>query len=342
MTFTPPPTPPNSGDPANFNDRADAFLAWMAQFASEIDAAGYPSIPLYLPNGTASAPALGFASDTDTGIYRIGPNQLGVATGGTERVRVSSAGMQVTGLITGTAVTQSATDTTAGRLMTSGYFGLGATLSLETNSILDGNDALGGAGFFGGAGGSGVNFPAGANVRPFLNLTRRSGSTVYRTMRMFFGSGSIPILRESTDNEATWGADTVLYGTTNTTVDSNGFIKSASPIVRLFADRTEEPVETVGSTMTRQGVGSYTLSGVPPLATDGWQIEVPQDHNGNRLVFVETSYTGDTLTVTTSKPVWSMETMSWAAGDPVDIPDGRWVDLRFWKDPTLEEDPDEE
>ena len=67
MTFTPPPTPPNSGDPANFNARADAFLGWMAQFASEIDAAGYPSIPLSLPNGTASAPALAFASQPNTG-----------------------------------------------------------------------------------------------------------------------------------------------------------------------------------------------------------------------------------------------------------------------------------
>ena len=102
MTFTPPPTPPNSGDPANFNDRADAFLAWMAQFASEIDAAGYPSIPLSLPNGTAAAPALAFASDTDTGIYRIGPNQLGVATGGTERARVTTNGLEVTGTIRGT------------------------------------------------------------------------------------------------------------------------------------------------------------------------------------------------------------------------------------------------
>lgn len=38
MAFTPPPTPPNSGDPANFNARADAFLGWMSIFAGELNA----------------------------------------------------------------------------------------------------------------------------------------------------------------------------------------------------------------------------------------------------------------------------------------------------------------
>jgi hypothetical protein len=43
-------------------------------------------------DGTAGAPGIAFASDTDTGIFRAGTNILGVTTGGTERVRVDASG----------------------------------------------------------------------------------------------------------------------------------------------------------------------------------------------------------------------------------------------------------
>jgi hypothetical protein len=42
-------------------------------------------------NGTAAAPAIAFASDTSTGIYRPGASQLAISTGGTERLRITSA-----------------------------------------------------------------------------------------------------------------------------------------------------------------------------------------------------------------------------------------------------------
>lgn len=38
--FTPAPTPPSTSDPASFNTRADAFLAWMATFATQSEAYG--------------------------------------------------------------------------------------------------------------------------------------------------------------------------------------------------------------------------------------------------------------------------------------------------------------
>src|SRR4051812_13867554 len=37
-----------------------------------------------LSNGTAGAPSIAFASDPDTGLYRVGANQLGIAAGGTK------------------------------------------------------------------------------------------------------------------------------------------------------------------------------------------------------------------------------------------------------------------
>ncbi len=117
----------------------------------------------------------------------------------------------------------------------------------------------------------------------------------------------------------------------NTTVDANGFIREASPILRLFSDRTEEPVEPVGAEFKRLGVGRYSLSNVAPLARKGWQIEVPQDANGARLVHITTRYSAAkrVLSVTTTVPDWSEARMAWVAGAPRDIPAGRWVDLRF-------------
>jgi hypothetical protein len=81
--------------------------------------------------GTAAAPGLAFAGDLDSGLFRPAADVLAVTTGGAERLRMTNAGAQLTGLLTGTAVSQSATDTTAGRLpiqrTNGGIFGLGAT-----------------------------------------------------------------------------------------------------------------------------------------------------------------------------------------------------------------------
>lgn len=51
--------------------------------------------PLKLPDGSAAAPALPFADDTNTGIYRAGADILAFATGGAERFRVANAGPTV-------------------------------------------------------------------------------------------------------------------------------------------------------------------------------------------------------------------------------------------------------
>jgi len=43
-------------------------------------------------DGTAAAPALTFASDTDTGLWRVTSNVLGFSTGGSERMRIDASG----------------------------------------------------------------------------------------------------------------------------------------------------------------------------------------------------------------------------------------------------------
>ena len=82
----------------------------------------------------------------------------------------------------------------------------------------------------------------------------------------------------------------------------------------------------LGAGFERVGLGHYRLSNVPPLASRGWQIEAPQDANGNRLVHVDCSYDAGTLDIRTREVIWQD---GWAGGAPRDIPEGRWVDLRF-------------
>ena len=50
-----------------------------------------------MPNisGTAADPSYSFQGDTTTGMYRIGAGTVGITTGGVERARISSSGLQV-------------------------------------------------------------------------------------------------------------------------------------------------------------------------------------------------------------------------------------------------------
>jgi hypothetical protein len=65
----------------------------------DIDDAGSPNksvtvsgITRALADGNATAPALAFAADKNTGIYRVGTDSLAVATNGTERLRIDNSG----------------------------------------------------------------------------------------------------------------------------------------------------------------------------------------------------------------------------------------------------------
>lgn len=62
----------------------DAFNTVTDLFTVKKDAALFR-------DGSASAPGLAFLSDTNTGIYRGGENQLDIATGGSTRVRIGSS-----------------------------------------------------------------------------------------------------------------------------------------------------------------------------------------------------------------------------------------------------------
>ncbi|WP_051916847.1 MULTISPECIES: pyocin knob domain-containing protein [unclassified Serratia (in: enterobacteria)] len=137
-----------------------------------------------------------------------------------------------------------------------------------------------------------------------------------------------------------------IWHSTNTTVDANGFVKKASPIIRLSNDPAKMPTdylsgfvlagvgavngEAAGVTAQRLATGLYQISGSLGLATESWQIEIPQDVNGNRLVFASTEVDEDgTIRVYTHKRRFDPDSAMVVAGEPMDIPEGRWIDLRL-------------
>ena len=116
--------------------------------------------------------------------------------------------------------------------------------------------------------------------------------------------------------------------------DSNGFWKTSSPVVRVYANEIDpnDDAEKQGVTFTRNGAGDYTLHNTLGLAQEGWRLELPQDDNRNPLVAIETEYTkeGD-LNIRTYKRIFSMQTFTFTCDydNPLDIPEGRCVDVRL-------------
>ncbi|WP_419792754.1 hypothetical protein ACN09C_20315 [Serratia fonticola] len=157
-------------------------------------------------------------------------------------------------------------------------------------------------------------------------------------------------VRSSTGGHSAWQT---IWHTGNTTVDANGFLKKASPIARLSSNPEKMPDEyldgftlsglaavngeAAGVTAERLSVGVYKVTGSLGFALEGWNIEVPQDVNGNRLCFVATEAAEDgTITVRVSKRRFDIDTAAIVAGEPMDIPEGRWIDLRLEMPPVEE------
>lgn len=157
-------------------------------------------------------------------------------------------------------------------------------------------------------------------------------------------SNRISVLK-GTENNTQYG---FLYSNFNTTVDANGFIKAASPIVKLFADKIELNNEAADQNIVFQkiDVGHYLIQGSSGFALEGWYIETPKDANGNILFAVnyEQLENGD-IEVKTYKKKFDLESASIVADmeNPVDITLNRWIDIRLQEVPKpVPEMPTEE
>ncbi len=128
-----------------------------------------------------------------------------------------------------------------------------------------------------------------------------------------------------------------LYSAYNTTVDSNGNIKAASPIIKLFNDHIESNDSFKEKpSLEKLSTGVYKISNTLGLAKEGWYIETPKDKNGLPYFMVdwEQDEESQDVIIRVFKKKLDLETLDFVNGDPVDIgQDQRWIDLRFHEEP---------
>ncbi|EMX6285645.1 hypothetical protein AAHD08_003785 [Providencia rettgeri] len=149
----------------------------------------------------------------------------------------------------------------------------------------------------------------------------------------------------------------IFYSDKNTTKDSNGNLKAASPVVKLFADDIELNEESEGVEMEHLGIGHYLIKGVVGFNADGaWGINngfvIPQDHNGKNMVLIdyEVRPDGDIEVFVFHQQNADMPErfqnkrikhfdeegvpVYFENYEPCDIPESRWIDMRVEMPPN--------
>ncbi|WGM25469.1 hypothetical protein [Acinetobacter pittii] len=216
--------------------------------------------------------------------------------------------------------------TQAGNVMEVGVFGLGSkalpAFPTDFNSQKTFN-----TGFYDTSVSSGV--PDGQLV--FLNRGYWVKGIVFPV------SGAPQFLHGSYDSTA-FQLYPLLISGLNTTTDSNGFIKAASPITKLFSDKIELNEEAAEQNITfeKLDVGHYLIKGSSGFAKEGWWIEIPTDTHGNKICAVEyqTLENGDLEIKTFKKKLNEEGDIVANHEEPIDIPNNangepRWIDIRL-------------
>ena len=169
----------------------------------------------------------------------------------------------------------------------------------------------------------------------------RTGDTYSLFSMPFQSSGKVRIFGGAAATG--WNHSRILYDDKNTVVDSNGFIKQASPVVKIFTDgKYETNDESEGVTVTRLDVGQYLIEGCKALNSDAaWGgidggFEIPTDRNKQPLIWLdyEVSADGSVLVKTYHRthpdaPAFARNELEGVGdGDPVDIPRDQFVSVR--------------
>ncbi|EBH9347289.1 phage tail protein [Salmonella enterica subsp. enterica] len=318
------------------------------------------NITVKLPDGTTfTGPSWKYLSDN---MATKSGGAVPLNQGGTGSTTASGAR---TNLGLGSSATKN-TGTTSNDVMQPGMFGLGlaygaiTTNSTNFSSLINDNFTTKGTGL--------CAFRNDAQVTsgdtPFYQY---SPSLFFRTRDTFavlnfhFNGGPIRVFAGgiSETNLITSTNGRALWDTKNTAADSNGFIKQASPVVKIFTDgKYETNDESEGVTVTRLDVGQYLIEGCKALNSDAaWGgidggFEIPTDRNKQPLIWLdyEVNADGSVLVKTyhrehPSAPAFARnERAGLADGEPVDIPADQFVSVRvempadsIWNQKQVEE-----
>ena len=133
------------------------------------------------------------------------------------------------------------------------------------------------------------------------------------------------------------------YTTGNTTKASDGTLKAASPIVKLFSNGSfETNNESEGCTVTRLTTGEYLIEGCEGLNSDAaWGgidggFDIPTDRNKQPLIWLDYDVNADGSVLVKTYHRTHPEAPTFARnelegigdGEPVDIPNDQFVSVR--------------
>ncbi|WPD00407.1 hypothetical protein [Proteus terrae] len=223
----------------------------------------------------------------------------------------------------------------SGTAMAVGDYGVGASINGARQDMVNAPDDISANGFYSPAGASSNGFLSSYYPAFFAMRQAGNGSLVQFTST---GAGYRLLSANAWQNE--WVR---LWDNKNTTVDSNGFIKRASPVINInpYGTFTTND-ESEGATVTRVAQGEYLIEGVLGFNSDaGWGgvdggIEIPLDVNKQPLIWVDSKVMEDgSILVRTyhrthpNAPKFARNDIDgYSDGDPIDIPAGRFISVR--------------
>lgn len=158
-----------------------------------------------------------------------------------------------------------------------------------------------------------------------------------------YDSGVVGVLARNTSGTSSTSTFNTLYGTANTTRASDGTLKAASPVVKVFSDGTYQTNdESEGCTVTRLAIGEYLVEGCEGLNSDAaWGgidggFDIPTDRNKQPLIWLDYEVNADGSVLVRTYHRTHPDALAFARnelegvsdGDPVDIPADQFVSVR--------------
>lgn len=275
-----------------------------------------------LSNGTAGAPAFTWSSDLNTGIFRIGADNLGIAAGGTKIIDVSTTAVGITGALTATSFNGLTVSTSTGTLTVAN----GKTATVSNTLTFAGTD------------GSSVAFGAGGTVAYTANNLSVFAAT---TSAQLAG-----VLSDETGSGAAVFANTptlvtpVLGAATGTSLQLSGL--TASSAVATDASKNLVSVTNTGSgnnvlatspTLVTPVLGaasgtSLSLSGLTAssaVATDGSKnlVSVTNTGSGNNVLATSPTLVTPTIGAATATSINKMAITAPATSSTLAVADGK-------------------
>ena len=219
-----------------------------------------------------------------------------------------------------------------------GAFGLGITLDGASTVVPLGGNETTGFGYWNSSGG-GV-FPGQWQVG--LNIKGGGAVGGQFILNAYAASPRAMIRCRNSTNPNAWAA-AELYTTANTTKSSDGTLKAASPVVKVFSDGSyQNNEESEGCTVTRLATGEYLVEGCEGLNADaawgGWDggFDIPTDRNKQPLIWLDYEVNADGSVLVKTYHRTHPEAPAFARNElqgindaePVDIPHDQFVSVR--------------